>query len=390
MKNVFTYLILSYICLLISGCKKPTWSLPVLPKLGNVVTVENNQSYTKVSVEILEGSNTKNTEFGFCYSNQPLPNIEDQKVIATPNKKSLSASLSWSGTQDLYIRAYAKNNLGVSYSENILKLSWPATSANIPQISLISLDSVSFYFADCQAMITSDGDLPIVQRGFFVSTNTNPLATNSMVFVNSSSTLTFSNRNTGLNENTTYYVRAFVTNTYQTSISAEILSFQTENFYNIGEIGPAGGKVFYSSLDGTTSWHFLEAAPTDLSSSFSWSNDITSFSGLSTSIGSGLSNTELIVLNQGASGNYSALKAQQYAYGGFTDWFLPSRDELSEMYQNLYLNSGNGLATNSEYWSSSQDANYLQNAWIVKMSNSSNIYSMGKLQNKKVRVIRQF
>lgn len=390
MKNVFTYLLVTYICLLISGCKKPTWSLPVLPKLGTVVTDENNQSYTKVSVEILEGSNTKNTEFGFCYSNQPFPTIDDQKVIATPNKGSLSACLSWSGTQNLYIRAYTKNDLGVSYSENILKVSWPATSANIPQISLISLDSVSFYFADCQAMITSDGDLPIVQRGFFVSTNTNPLATNSIVFVNSSSTLTFSNRNTGLNENTTYYVRAFVTNTYQTSISAEILSFQTENFYNIGEIGPAGGKVFYSSLDGTTSWHFLEAAPTDLSSSFSWSNDITSCSGLSTSIGSGLSNTELIVLNQGASGNYSALKAQQYAYGGFTDWFLPSRDELSEIYQNLHLNSGNGLATNSEYWSSSQDANYLQNAWIVKMSNSSNIYSMGKLQNKKVRVIRQF
>ena len=181
-----------------------------------------------------------------------------------------------------------------------------------------------------------------------------------------------------------------MTNTYQTSISSEILSFQTENFYNIGEIGPAGGKVFYSSLDGTTPWHFLEAAPTDLSSSFSWSNDITSCSGLSTSIGSGFSNTELIVLNQGSSGNYAALKAQQYAYGGYTDWFLPSRDELSAMYQNLYLNSGNGLATNSEYWSSSQDANYLQNAWIVKMSNSSNIYSMGKLQNKKVRVIRQF
>lgn len=376
--------------IVLSGCNKLRWNLPVLPILGNAILVDNNQTNSIVSVKILEGSNAKNTEFGFCYSNQPLPTIDDQRIIAKPHNKALSGSLLWSGTQDRYIRAYAKNDLGVSYSENILKVTWPATSANIPQISLISLDSVSFYFADCQAVITSDGGLPIVQRGFLVSTNSNPLTTNSIVHINSSTALSFTNRNSGLNENTTYYVRAFVTNTYQTALSPEILSFQTENFYNLGEIGPAGGKVFYSSLDGTTSWHFLEAAPTDLSSSFSWSNDITSCSGLSTSIGSGLSNTELIVLDQGLTGNYAALKAQQYTYGGYTDWFLPSRDELNLMYQNLYLNSGYGLVTNSEYWSSSQDVNYSQNAWIVKMAVDANIYTKNKLTNCRVRVIRSF
>jgi predicted negative regulator of RcsB-dependent stress response len=43
-----------------------------------------------------------------------------------------------------------------------------------------------------------------------------------------------------------------------------------------------------------------------------------------------------------------------------------------------------------EYWSSSQDANFTQNAWVVKNTLEVSSYSSGKLTEKGTRFIRRF
>jgi hypothetical protein len=202
--------------------------------------------------------------------------------------------------------------------------------------------------------------------------------------------MNFENRNEGLSENTLYYVRAFVKNTYQTAISPEVLSLQTKNFYNVGELGPGGGKIFYTNLSGTTSWHFLEAAPTDFTSTLIWSNNNNLINGVNTAIGTGLENTSVITLNQGSTGNYAALKAAQYVSGGLSDWFLPSRDEMIQLIQASNIEPIFNLDSGVEYWSSSQDQNFTQNAWVVKCISPSSSYTLNKLTAKKVRFIRRF
>ena len=71
-----------------------------------------------------------------------------------------------------------------------------------------------------------------------------------------------------------------------------------------------------------------------------------------TAIGTGQANTTAIVTTQGA-GSYAAQLCNDLTVGGYNDWFLPSKDELDLMYENLYLQEVGGF-TDDYYWSSSE------------------------------------
>lgn len=372
------------------SCLKNKWNLMVLPKLSAVQVTSNNQTFSELSCEVLIGEKQRETIFGFCFSSNPMPTIADSVIEISPNGNQLNLKFNWDNTEHYYVRAFCKNKLGVSYSEDQIKLIWPANTNNIPQVSLTAIDSVSYFFADGQAVITNDGNLQIIQRGFIFSTNSNPTMFNSIICNSSSNNFNFTNRNEGLAENTVYYVRAFVKNTYQTALSTEILSIQTKNFFNIGEQGPGGGRVFYTNLSGTSNWHFLEAAPSDFSTQLNWSNNTNSINGTNTSIGSGLLNTMNITSNQGNSGNYAAIKAEQFVLSGLSDWFLPSRQELTELIEADNTLGGFNLNLASEYWSSSQDSNFTQNSWIVICESPVSSYTLSKLTTQKARFIRRF
>lgn len=131
-----------------------------------------------------------------------------------------------------------------------------------------------------------------------------------------------------------------------------------------------GGKVAYILQVGDAGYdpdvqHGLIAATTDLSSGIKWSNvsnSITNATG--TAIGTGLSNTNTIITNQGATAtNYSAGLARAYTGGGFLDWYLPSKEELNKLYLNKTAIGG---FTGTFYWSSTEGSTSSQNlnyAW---------------------------
>jgi hypothetical protein len=119
-----------------------------------------------------------------------------------------------------------------------------------------------------------------------------------------------------------------------------------------------GGKIAYILVSGDPGYdaavqHGLIAAISDQSAGIRWDNGSNTTTGATgTEIGTGLSNTNAIIASQGATArSYAAGLARAYNGAGYTDWYLPSKDELKK----LHLNRAaiGGFVSNS-YWSSTE------------------------------------
>ena len=122
----------------------------------------------------------------------------------------------------------------------------------------------------------------------------------------------------------------------------------------IGGVGPAGGGVFHDKGYYSDGWRYLEAAPATTEWDVEWGPvgiDIAGASG--TAIGTGAQNTADIVAAQGTGSATAGQLCDGMSYGGYDDWFLPSRDELNLMYINLHGNGLGGYALDV-YWSSTE------------------------------------
>jgi len=88
-----------------------------------------------------------------------------------------------------------------------------------------------------------------------------------------------------------------------------------------------GGIVFY--IDGTGQ-HGLIAAPSDHYDDAQWGCSGTIIGGTSTAIGSGQANTTAIVNGCNTAG-IAARICNDLVLNGYSDWFLPSNDELNQL-----------------------------------------------------------
>ena len=165
--------------------------------------------------------------------------------------------------------------------------------------------------------------------------------------------------------------------------------------YKVGDIGPAGGWIFYDKGSYSDGWRYLEAAPSDINikqslynGNYSVWGDYGSFR-TKTGIGTGKSNTAIIVSK--VSNEWSpnaATVCNDYVCSGCNDWFLPSKAELNLMYTNL-KKAGLGNFDNTYYWSSSEDCISPYYAWqqYFKNGNQDNV---NRHDFYKVRPVRAF
>lgn len=182
----------------------------------------------------------------------------------------------------------------------------------------------------------------------------------------------------GLSVFETYHYRVRAENQYGVTYSND-MTFTTH--YVVGE-NYFGGVIFY--LDDTGE-HGLVCAPVDQSTGIIWYNGSYVLTNASaTSVGTGAANTAAIVAIQGT-GEYAAQLCNDLDLNGYSDWFLPSKDELNLMYD--YLTHGEyGYAV---YWSSSEGDLY--NAWKLGVQTGggdSNYYD--KFGAYPVRAARAF
>lgn len=142
-----------------------------------------------------------------------------------------------------------------------------------------------------------------------------------------------------------------------------------------------GGVIFWMTKD---SLHGLIADTVDLGSHTWWNGTHTTTGATAIRIGSGKTNTRKIIVSQGKTGYYAALISAKSKHGGYTDWFLPSKDELNEIYKHKAI-IGNTI---NFYWSSSESNE--NQAWGQRFDDGYQYFDLDKHYESQVRAIRAF
>jgi hypothetical protein len=253
-------------------------------------------------------------------------------------------------------------NPGVTYSlkwtiTGICNASFDLVTIVMPGLPVLTTNTVSSITegsAVCGGVITSSGGTTISERGVCWSTAPMPTVSLSTKTIDGSGTGSFTSQITNLNSNTTYYVRSYAINAWGTSYGNQN-TFVT-NSLTVG-MNYGGGIIAYIYQPSDPGYspsvqHGIIVTPNDLSTGVNWNNGSSIFTNaVGTGIGDGLINTNLIVSSQGA-GNYAASICYNANTNGFSDWYLPSKDELNKLYVSRNLIGGFAF---SHYWSSSEE-----------------------------------
>ena len=317
------------------------------------------------------------TARGVCWSTSQNPTITTGSITSNSSGGTgifTSNLTSLTGGTTYYVRAYATNSAGTAYGDQVSF----TTSPVIASLTTTAGSNITAITAISGGNISNDGGAAVTARGVCWSTSVNPTTANSKT-TDGSGTGSFTSSLTSLTASTIYYVRAYATNSAGTAYGDQV-SFTTNR---IGE-SYGGGIIFY--VDGS-GLHGLIAAIADQSSgAFTpWSNITnTSIGTTGTAVGSGEANTTAII-NQGATSG-AAVMCRAYNGGGFTDWFLPSRDELNLLYAQKSVVGG---FANNWYWSSTENNWYL--AWLQLFDGGGNQSNGGdKSSGHFVRAVRAF
>ena len=288
------------------------------------VTTLNVTSITTISAVcggyVPSDGNATVTARGVCWSTSPNPTISNNRTNNGTGTGSFASNITGlTENTTYYVRAYATNEKGTAYGE---EKSFTTLVAYLPQITTLNVTSISTISAVCGGHVPSDGNATVTARGVCWSTSPNPTISNSKT-TNGTGTGIFTSNITGLSSSTTYYVRAYATNSKGTAYGAE-KSFTTSantgtiNGYTWVDLGlPSGLKWATCNVGATTPegyGNYYAWGETSTKTSYDESNSVTYGQQIS-----------------GFSGNatYDAARAN---WG--STWRMPTKTEMEELENN--------------------------------------------------------
>ena len=189
--------------------------------IGNAPEAVTNNSFT-IHGELTATGGAEVTSYGHCWSENQIPTIEDSKTNHGATRevgpfKSDAYNLKPNTTY--YVRAYATNLHGTSYSKQIT-----ITTRNVPTVTISNeAETITSNSFTIQGELTATGGAEITSHGICWSENQNPTIENAKADIGARTSIgTFKSTATGLKPSTKYYVRAFATNQIGTSYSEQI------------------------------------------------------------------------------------------------------------------------------------------------------------------------
>lgn len=292
---------------------------------------------------------------------------------ATWSSYTSPVSLTTNGTYD--VTARERDPAGnLSGDASIISV----TIANtVPTVGGSVYSSVQATAAEVAGSVTDDGGDPVIDRGVVWNTTGSPTLADSSSSSSGTGLGNFTATLSGLTASTTYYVRAFATNAVGTAYGPEISFISGQADYGDTYLG---GLAFY--FDGAGGG--LVAAPSDQSTGQGWGGLGIATGAVGTAIGTGQSNTTTIV-SRILTGSAAGV-ADSLTLNGYSDWFLPSEDELAAMYTNLKA-AGLGAFADAFYWASTEAS--ANNARIIDFTDGTFSFA-GKSGLNSVRAVRAF
>ena len=281
-----------------------------------------------------------------------------------------------------YVRAYCENEKGIQYGNTLNFLTGEVVSTSI--VHDIETDN-----ALLRGQVYQENSSASARVGFVYSTSPNPTVNNMTVLTDIVGSAPYEINVLNLLPNTTYYVRAYI----NLNFNGDVFYGQQQQFKTTGYFGPAGGYVAFDKGETIDGWRYLEIHPTTLNYDISWSNGAawgnnSSFlSGTLSQFGMGLANTSLISSNL-TDANCAAKLCNNLSLNGYTDWFLPSSEELLLVSNSLRRA---GYSVGGYAWTSTQyDANQAMTCDYNSTLSTYQIFPRDKFLNLNVYPVRRY
>lgn len=327
MKYSFLIILMAFVAIL--GCGKVSdFGSPALKTATLNLVQPGNVSIVGITAICNTDLNAadRNYTYGFCYGLTRNPTIPG---LATGSNNYNTGSFSAPITdlqygKKYYVRAFITNGLVTNYSkQDSFAMPNYLSTEKVKNISSTTFE-VDIHLQETPADI-------ITQKGICYGTKTKPTLNDFTAFAATTDTgyATISVTDT-LKAGTVYYVRSVVVTGGKAFYGTEL------SFTASGYRGGSGGYIFFDKGDTTGGWRYLEAAPDTITvANAVWGCSGTTVPGTLATTGAGLSNSNAIIA--ACTAPLAAVNiCDALVLKNKTDWFLPSSDELTVLY-NLKL-----------------------------------------------------
>jgi uncharacterized protein (TIGR02145 family) len=237
MKSLYRIVEVLFLIFLIHSCEKDK---PLMPVVTTTDVTEISYTTAKSGGALTNNGGATITSQGICWNIAPDPTITNSKTADSGESESFISNMTQLEPNTLYyVRAYATNKAGTGYGNQV---SFTTIKIEVPVLTTTSITEIGQVSALSGGNITDDKGSVIIFRGVCWGTENNPTTSNNKT-INGTGVGNFTSKLIGLASNTTYYLRAYATNSAGTGYGNE-LSFKTNiitdidgNIYNAVTIG---------------------------------------------------------------------------------------------------------------------------------------------------------
>ena len=191
----------------------------VLPSLTTINVTSVTLTTASTGGAITSDGNDAVTARGVCWAKTASPAITDFKTTDGTGTGAFTSNLTGlTPATTYYVRAYATNSVGTAYGNEI---SFTTSSGGVPTLTTTNITSITMTSAVSGGNITTDGGGSVTARGICWAISTSPTLANSKT-TDGTGTGAFTSNLTGLTSGSTYYVRAYATNSAGTAYGNEL------------------------------------------------------------------------------------------------------------------------------------------------------------------------